>query len=77
MVSQHPDPYGGMTDEQVLARAAKALKKVQELPIGGAARSMQWAVYEDAKAELDLRLCRHVLRKIRERKNGELRRSSS
>jgi len=65
------DPFAAMDDEQVLERAATALRKVQEHPVGSAARSMQWAVYEDAKAELDLRLCRHVLRKIRDRKQGE------
>jgi hypothetical protein len=35
--------------------------------MGSTARSMQWAVYEDAKAELDMRLLGHVLRKLRER----------
>lgn len=64
------DPYEGLTDEQVLARAAAALRKVNASPPGTPQRSMQWAVYEDVKAELDLRLFSHVLRKIREREEG-------
>jgi hypothetical protein len=31
-------------------------------------RSVQWALYESAKAELDVRLYRHILAKIQERK---------
>lgn len=64
------EPYDGMTDKQLLIRAAEALKKVQQLPIRSAARSKQWAVYEDAKAELDIRMMRHILQRLEER--GEL-----
>lgn len=64
------DPYEGLTDEQVLARATAALRKVNAYPMGSTQRSMQWAVYEDVKAELDMRLLGHVLRKIREREKG-------
>jgi hypothetical protein len=62
------DPYEELTDEQVLERATRALKMVQEHPVGSTARSMQWAVYENAKAELDMRFMGHVLRKLRERR---------
>lgn len=61
------DPFDGLADEQVLARAAEALKKVNAYVPGSVQRSVQWAVYEQAKAELDLRMLRHVLRRIRER----------
>lgn len=78
MVSQHPedstppsvDPYEGMSPEQLIARAAAALKMVRELPLNSVGRAIQWAVYEDAKAELDLRLYRHVIGKLQER-DGE------
>jgi hypothetical protein len=60
------DPYAGMTDEQVLARAAKALRKAATLPTGSIERAIQWAVYDSAKAELDRRLFLHVVAKITE-----------
>jgi len=56
-----------MTDDQLLQRAAHALRLVETYPIGSIQRSIQWAVYEDAKAELDNRLLRHVIRRLRER----------
>lgn len=61
------DPFEDMTDEQVLERAAAALEKVNRSPLPSIQRSVQWAVYEQAKAELDVRLLRHVLRRRRER----------
>jgi hypothetical protein len=54
------DPYAGMSDEQVLARAARALGKVPALPLGSVERAIQWAVYESAKAELDRRMFLHL-----------------
>ena len=60
------DPYQDLPDDQVLARAAEALRQVNGLPPGSIERSMQWAVYESAKAELDLRLFAYVTRKMRE-----------
>lgn len=65
------DPYEDMTDEQVLARAARYLRKVNALPIGSTARSIQWAAYEAAKAELDRRVMRHVRAKIRSHEERE------
>lgn len=59
------NPYEGMTDEQVLARAAGALRKVNALPLGSVQRSIQWAVYDSAKAELDRRMFNMVLAQIR------------
>ena len=59
------DPYAGMTDEQVLARAAKALRKVPQLPLGSIERAIQWAAFESAKAELDRRMVAHVLAAIK------------
>lgn len=58
------DPYVGMTDTQVLARAREACKKASELPPGSIQRSIQWAVFDGAMAELDRRLVRHVLAKL-------------
>jgi hypothetical protein len=65
--------FDRLTDDQVLARAAQALKKVNAYPPGSVQRSVQWAVYEQAKAELDRRLYSHVLRKLRERDGGRPR----
>lgn len=62
------DPFEGMTDEQVLARAAKALRRVNRLAMGSTERAIQWAVFEAAKAELDLRMARHILAKLQERR---------
>lgn len=64
------DPYQGLRDEEVLARAAKALRKVNQHPVGSPERSLQWALFESAKAELDMRLARHILDAI-ERKRTE------
>jgi hypothetical protein len=60
------DPYEGMTDEQVLALAARHLQKVDLLPIGSTERNIKWAAYESAKAELDRRFINAILRAIRE-----------
>ena len=68
-VGMQHDPYEGLTDEQVLARATAALAKIRDYPPGSIQRSVQWAVYENVKAELDMRLYGHILRKIREREN--------
>lgn len=62
--------YANMTDEQVLARAAKALRKVDALPIGSTERALQWMVFESAKAELDLRMARHILAELERRERG-------
>ena len=59
-------PFDGLDDVQVLDRAKAALRRVQASSLGSLERSVQWALYEQAKAELDVRLYQHVLRKIRE-----------
>lgn len=55
------DPYQNLTDTEVLARAAKALRKVHAAPLGSTERALQWGVFESAKMELDLRVARHIL----------------
>jgi hypothetical protein len=62
-----PGPYDGMTDEQVLARGRAALRLVQAAGVGSVGRAIQWAVYEDARAELNRRLYAHVAGRMRER----------
>jgi hypothetical protein len=65
MVSQHPNPYAGMKDEEVLAVAQAALRRAEKArPV---TRKMQLAVFDDAMSELARRAMGHVLRKIRER----------
>ena len=72
MVASHqarddsPGPFDGLTDVQVLDRAKAALRRVHAAPLPSLERSVQWALYEQAKAELDMRLYRHTLRKIEE-----------
>lgn len=63
------DPYANLTDVEVLDRAREALKKVQAYPVGSVERSVRWLIYESAKAELDLRLARHILAGLA--RNGE------
>jgi hypothetical protein len=58
------DPYAAMTDVQVLARVAAALRKVPEFPVGSIQRGLQWALYESAKAELDQRMFLHVAARL-------------
>ena len=41
------DPYAGMTDQEVLARAAAALLKVTTFPVRSVQRSIQWSVFEE------------------------------
>jgi hypothetical protein len=64
------DPYLGLTDDEVLKRAAKALRKWSTLPIGTIERSIQRAVFDSAMAELDRRAIAHVVASIA--KMGEL-----
>lgn len=60
------DVFANMSDTEVLERACEALRKVQAYPAGTVERAIRWMVYESAKAELDLRLARHILAKLRE-----------
>jgi hypothetical protein len=65
-----PDRFEGLDDVQVLERAQAALRRVQVARLGSVERSVQWALYEQAKGELDMRLYRYALDKIRERRAG-------
>lgn len=56
--------YEGLTDAEVLERAARALRKVQEHPVGSAARAIQWGIYESCAAELDRRAVAHALARL-------------
>ena len=62
-----PSPFDGLDDVQVLDRAKAALRRVHVAPLVSLERSVQWALYEQAKAELDMRLYRHIVQKIAER----------
>jgi len=72
MVASHPprddtpNPFDGLTDIQVLDRAKAALVRVHAAPLVSIERSVQWAVYEQAKAELDMRLYLFTLKKIQD-----------
>jgi hypothetical protein len=54
------DPYDGLDDEEVLARANAALRKAWACPPGSVQWAVQWAVYDAASAELRGRLDRYV-----------------
>ena len=72
MVASHPPrddtpgPFDDLTDIQVLDRAKAALIRVHAAPLVSIERTVQWAVYEQCKAELDMRLYLFTLRKIQE-----------
>lgn len=61
MAGPDADPYAGMSDQAVLARAAKALRKRAALPPGSIERPIQRAVFDSAMAELDRRAIAHIL----------------
>ena len=61
------DPYAGMTDEQLLARALAALRFVKASPLDSVQRLRHWAAYDSAHKELERRLVNHVSEKLRER----------
>jgi hypothetical protein len=64
--------YEDLTDEQVLKRAAVALKKVTGYPVGSLQRAVQWGIYESCAAELDRRALSHALARIRQqREDGQ------
>ena len=50
------DPFEGMTDEQVFAKALKAFNKASQLTPGSLQRSIQWGLFDSAMAELQRRL---------------------
>lgn len=62
------DPFEGLDDVQVLERAKAALRRVHASSFGTIERSVQWALYEQAEAELDMRLYKFALAKIQERR---------
>ena len=61
-----PGLFDGLDDAQVLERAKAALRRVQATPLASAERSNQWASYEAAKAELDVRFYLRILWKLHE-----------
>lgn len=58
--------YENMTDEEVLARAAGALRQRTELPIGSIEREIQRARFDAAMLELDRRVIHRILASIQE-----------
>lgn len=58
------DPYANLTDMEVLERAGAALKEAACLPPGSMERQLKWMVFDAAKAELDLRVARHILARL-------------
>ena len=63
--------YQCMSDNEVLKRAAAALRNVQRYPVGSLQRAVQWGIYESCAAELDRRAIAHVRAAIRQRESGE------
>ena len=45
-------PAERMTEDELLARAGKAMVRAAVLPVGSLARSIQWAVYDTYADEL-------------------------
>lgn len=75
MVSSHSGPaaapYHGMTDEEVLEVAKAALTRAEKAR--ASTRKVQLAIFDSAMSELARRAMAHVLWKIHERENGDLR----
>jgi hypothetical protein len=61
MARASADPYEGMADTAVLARAAESFRKAAGLPVGSVQRAIQWAAFDSAMMELNRRAVRHVL----------------
>lgn len=45
-------PVDQMTEDELLARARKAMLRAAALPVGSLGRSVQWAVYDTYEGEL-------------------------
>jgi hypothetical protein len=63
-----PSPFDGLDDVQVLELAKAALRRVHVAPLTSIERAVQWNVYEQAKAELDMRLFLFITNKLRQGK---------
>ena len=55
-----------LNEWELLGRAAAALRKVEAAPVGSAVRAIQWAVYDQYKAELDQRALQAVVQIARQ-----------
>lgn len=75
MAGMEPDnhaagPFDGLADEQVLARAAASLRRVHAAPLRSLERFLAWNAYEQAKAELDIRLYSHIVAQLKHQSGG-------
>lgn len=61
------DPFRDLTDDQVLNRAAEALKQAAMMKPGTIERELTWMKFDAAMRELDMRAYRHVLQALRDR----------
>jgi hypothetical protein len=53
-----------MSEDELLERARKAMKRAASLPVGSTGRAIQWAVFDATMAELDRRAIRFVLSRL-------------
>ncbi len=60
------DPYANKTDTEVLALAARALRKAAKYPPGDVRHVLSMALYDSASNELNRRLMAHVLAQLGE-----------
>jgi hypothetical protein len=52
-----------LTEDELLARARKAMSRAASLPVGSLGRSVQWGAFDTVMAELDRRAVRFFLAK--------------
>ena len=57
-------PYDGMTDEELLALAKRAMIAAAGETPGTIERAMKWAAYDSVSNELKRRIVRHALLKL-------------
>lgn len=55
-------PLDELTEDELVARARKAMSRAVSLPVGSLGRSIQWCAFDAVMAELDRRAVRFLLR---------------
>jgi hypothetical protein len=56
--------YDGMTDQDLIDLARRAMVAAVDEPIGSIERAMKWAAHESVMNELTRRLARHLNREL-------------
>ena len=57
-------PLSGVSEDELLKRARRAMMRAAALPPGSLGRSVQWGVYDTMMAELNRRAVRWMLSRL-------------